>query len=133
MSTRVNIKRYALHKRYLGLTCRESRIIAKYSRELKQLTILHSILGNGTEQDDIEMSMHMMWIRRNDIMKEKIIYRAPYVSLHRTIDSFSDVEVPNLFRFRSRQQLSRFTLRYRYQRNSFCRHVTHALAKNCYW
>jgi hypothetical protein len=107
MPTRVNIKSYALHKRYLGLTCRESRIIAKYNRELRQLTILHSILGNGTEQDDIEMLMHMMWIRRNYIVKEKIIYRAPFVSLHRTIDSFSDVEVPNLFRFRSRQQLSR--------------------------
>jgi hypothetical protein len=31
-------------------------------------------------------------------MREKIVYRAPFVSLHRAIDSFSNVEVQHLRR-----------------------------------
>jgi hypothetical protein len=61
MTTRVNIKRYALHKRYLGLTCRESRVVAKYSRQLTGLTILHSSRQDGTERDDVEIVMLMIW------------------------------------------------------------------------
>lgn len=107
MTIRLNIKRYALHKRYLGLTCRESRVIMKYNRQLRQLAIFHSSLENETERDDIQMLMLLMWTYRRDLMREKIIFRAPFVHMRRTICSFTDVEILNLFRFRSRQQLSR--------------------------
>jgi hypothetical protein len=104
MSIRRAIKKYALHKRYLGLTCKEKRKCAYYKNILRKLTILFAVQTESEQRDRLLNVIRVIWIYRNVILTERIISRIPLVPSHRTIDSFSDVDIPNLFRFRSKIQ-----------------------------
>lgn len=46
MPRRKSIKRYALHKRYLGMTCAELRKANDLRKKLRTLSILHSVIDN---------------------------------------------------------------------------------------
>ena len=107
MSTRRAIKKYALHKRYLGLTCKEKRKCAYYKNILRKLTILFAVQTESEQRDRLLNVIRVIWIYRNVVLTERVLWRIPLVPLHRTIDSFSDVDIPNLFRFRSKIQLHR--------------------------
>ena len=56
-------------------------------------------MNAGVDKNDIEDVIYLLYIQRHMLLKENIIYRAPFVSFYRTIGSFSDVNVPNFFAF----------------------------------
>ena len=56
-------------------------------------------MNAGVDKNDIEDVIYLLYILRYMLLKENIIYRAPFVSFYRTIDCFSDVDIPNLFCF----------------------------------
>ena len=47
----------------------------------------------------------VIWKYWNVVLTERIPWRIPLVQSYRTINSFSDVDIPNLFRFKSKIQL----------------------------
>ena len=105
MPDRRIIKKNALHKRYLGLLCKESRRAELLTKRLRQLIMISCLLNYGADRNDVEAFLILVYMKRRMLLRENLIFRAPFVSLHRTIVSFSDVDVPNLFRFRSCKQL----------------------------
>ena len=72
----------------MGLTCRESRIAAKYSSQLKKLVIVHSCLESDSDVEEIEEIIQLIWIRRRAILRERVLPRAPYIHLNRAVVSF---------------------------------------------
>jgi DDE superfamily endonuclease len=105
MPPRKSIKRYALHKRYLGMTCAELRKAGDWRKKLRTLTILHAVMDNQREKDDVMEIIHIVWMSINWLHTERVVPRPLLIPLHRTFDSFSDSDIPNLFRFRNRIQL----------------------------
>jgi hypothetical protein len=105
MPRRKSIKRYALHKRYLGMTCAEIRKTNALKKKIRTLTLMHSVMDNESDKDNVMEVIHIIWMFTNWLQTERVVLRAPLISLHRTFDSFSDSDIPNLFRFRTRTQL----------------------------
>ena len=66
---------------------------------LQQIIMVYSTMNAGVDKNDIEDVIYLLYILRYMLLKENIIYRAPFVSFYRTIDCFSDVDIPNLFCF----------------------------------
>ena len=102
MARRKSIKKYALHKRYFGMTCAEPRKANEFRMKMRTLTLLHSVMDNENDENTVMETIHILWMFTNSLYTERVVPRAPIISLNRTLDSFSDIDIKNLFRFRFR-------------------------------
>ena len=104
---RERTSRTTLCKRYLGL---ERRKVNDYRGKIFNLALLHSLFNHGSQKLEIKTVMHLHIVRRYWILREIVLFRAPLVNRKKTIESFREMEIPNLFRFRSKEQLNRMLI-----------------------
>jgi hypothetical protein len=71
-----------------------------YRGKIFNLALLHSLFNHGSQKLEIETVKH----------REIVLFRAPLVNRKRAIESFTEMEIPNLFRFRSKEQLNRMLI-----------------------
>lgn len=53
MARRKSVKKYALHKRYLGMTCAELRKANELRTKMRTLTLLHSVMDNENDKNTV--------------------------------------------------------------------------------
>ena len=102
---RCSIKSYALKSRYLGLTVQEKRKASNYRRWIRQLIIIQAVDGTGAEAAELEEVTEILILMYVKLTRERRIPRIPIPRQNRTIESFSDIEISDCFRFRNRLQL----------------------------
>jgi DDE superfamily endonuclease len=107
MPPRRSIKCYSLHRRYLGLSCKEKRFLLFEYQRIQRLMVLLAV-ANEADRPDLEEIVAIAVALHRQRRYEQIIPR-PVQAQHekRTIASFSETEIPNKFRFRSSAQLFR--------------------------
>jgi hypothetical protein len=106
MGVRKPIKKYALHKRYLGISGKDARVVVIWRRRIRGL-FLRYILSDGADREIFAGILIASIEFQRSIARERIIPRAPINSRRRTIDSFADIDIPNIICFRSIIQLWR--------------------------
>ena len=97
---RCSIKSYALKSRYLGHTVQEKWKANKHRRWIRQLIIIQTINGAGAEAAELEEVTEIIILMYIKLTRERRIPRIPIARLNRTIESISDIEISDCFRFR---------------------------------
>ena len=107
---RCSIKSYALKSRYLGHTVQEKWKANKHRRWIRQLVIIQAINGAGAEAAELEEVTEIIILMYIKLTRERRIPRIPIPRLNRTIESISDIEISDCFRFRNRLHLQQLKL-----------------------
>jgi len=114
--TRPNKKKLYIRRRHLGLSALDRIKVKDLKDKLKKVCLTISLMENGTIDGDedkiapLKMLMAHLYKEYWDIIgaPDSINMNLPrIISLHRSIDSFIDEDIPNNFRFSSKEQLRR--------------------------
>jgi hypothetical protein len=120
--TRPRIKQLSLRRRHLGLTARDQTLLVILKRRIKLLAEkLIYVRQNPSEfigcaETYILAKIYSLYYRHRQICNPSVQLNAPLppiVRLNRNINSFTDEEIPMLFRFRTKQQLHRLLCAFR--------------------
>jgi hypothetical protein len=97
------IKLYALHKAYLGLSCRERFRIHRYQKFIRILfgaLLSEEIYGDSDSISELEDGLEVVSLMYYRLTRERVVHRIRMERLSRIFQSFCEYELNNLFRFR---------------------------------
>ena len=105
MAKRRSIKSYSLHRRYLGMSCKEKRITKRDLKRIQQLILLLAAVDDDVTNVEIEEWIVISIIFYRRLTEENVVMQPARVIHPRiTIQSFSSIQIPSTFRFRSTDQ-----------------------------
>ena len=91
------------------------------------MTILFAVQTESEQRDRLLNVIRVIWIYRNVVLTERIISRIPLIPSHRTIDSFSDVDLGQRF-----SSIVYYNV-LKYLRKSSYHRATRVLERSCFW